>query len=166
MAKKSKGSKKQGSRKQDTDQVPDKPLPDEPPPESSPPDDDVDYTVGFGKPPLATRFKKGVSGNPKGPRPGSRKSKNPLKDELDRKVPITFQGRRIFLTKREILVRQLLAQAMRDPKLGLTVLLQDRAQSAGEAESAPPMEGLTAEERDLLRAYLARTPKTESDDAS
>ena len=33
-----------------------------------------DYDVGRGKPPVRSHFKKGQSGNPRGPRPGERQN--------------------------------------------------------------------------------------------
>lgn len=48
-------------------------------------DDDDDYRVGFGKPPLATQFKKGKSGNP-----GGRPKRDPPPEE-DPSIPSTFR---------------------------------------------------------------------------
>lgn len=53
----------------------------------------ADYEVGRGKPPMHSRFKKGVSGNPKGPPKGYTHSKTRLRRLLDltekRKNPVT-----------------------------------------------------------------------------
>ena len=64
-----------------------------------------DYVVGRGKPPAHTRFKKGQSGKPRGPRP-----KNLLAlliDALDEPVTATIDGKRREITKRKAVVTQL-----------------------------------------------------------
>jgi hypothetical protein len=66
------------------------------------PDNESDYRVGSGKPPLHTRFRKGQSGNP-----GGRSAKSLpalLAAALDEKVYVTTNGRRRKLTKREAII--------------------------------------------------------------
>lgn len=72
------------------------------------------YEIGYGRPPQSTRFKKGKSGNPAG-RP---RGKRPdllidLQKELSSRVQINEQGRRITITKGELLVRTLVASAIK-----------------------------------------------------
>jgi uncharacterized protein DUF5681 len=68
-------------------------------------DSESDYTVGPGRPPLHTRFKKGRSGNP-----GGRSTKSLpalLADALDETVVVTIDRRRHKITKREAIVAQI-----------------------------------------------------------
>jgi hypothetical protein len=51
-----------------------------------------DYEVGRGKPPVHSRFKKGESGNPRGPRPKNLPA--PLVDALNEKVVVTIDRER------------------------------------------------------------------------
>jgi len=58
------------------------------------PDDEKDYEVGYGRPPKHTRFRKGQSGNPKGPRKGSRALKTDLDEALRATLTITVGGKK------------------------------------------------------------------------
>jgi hypothetical protein len=72
-----------------------------------PSDGTRDYEVGYGRPPEGSRFKKGNNANPRG-RP--RKSKDlaaMLKRALDTPVVVVENGARRRLTKREIVIEQL-----------------------------------------------------------
>ena len=59
--------------------------------------------VGYGRPPVATRFRKGQSGNPAGRPPGSRKRwlspllKALMREEALRPIPVEIRGERITL---------------------------------------------------------------------
>ena len=77
---------------------------------SGPPisDDDVrDYKVGYKKPPLHTRFKKGQSGNPRGRPRGAKNFSSVLNDALSQRVLVTENGRSRKISKRELGIRQL-----------------------------------------------------------
>jgi hypothetical protein len=101
------------------------------------PDDEHDYKVGPGRPPLHTRFRKGQSGNP-----GGRSKKNLpalLADALDEPVFVTIDGERRKMTKREAVVHQLVNKSttadLRATKM-LFDMMKDAEQKAGVAAPA------------------------------
>jgi hypothetical protein len=59
----------------------------------------AEETVGYGRPPKATRFKLGQSGNPKGRPKGSRNLHSELMDLLLGKVAVNDGGRRRYVTR-------------------------------------------------------------------
>ena len=92
---------------------------------------DPEYEVGYGKPPEATRFKKGKSGNPKG-RPKTSKNVGKVLEEIFyRKIPISENGSRREVTMLEAIFRQVAIGAAKgevrhvDRVLKLLPLLQD-----------------------------------------
>jgi hypothetical protein len=98
------------------------------------------YAVGYRKPPVHTRFKKGRSGNPTG-RPG-RKEQTPhiepaLKKALSRLVTVNENGTVRQITKFEAVITQLVNKAasghMPSTKL-LMPLFASFAEAASEAE--------------------------------
>jgi len=60
--------------------------------------------VGYGRPPVATRFRKGVSGNPRGRPKGSRNFATIVAATLGERLTITENGRRKRITKLEAAV--------------------------------------------------------------
>ena len=76
-----------------------------------------EYKVGFGRPPRATQFKKGVSGNKKGRPKGSKNIATLFHAEMYQRVAITENGERRMITKVEAALKQLINKAATgDPK--------------------------------------------------
>ena len=69
------------------------------------------YDVGYKKPPLATRFQKGVSGNPRGRPKGARNLSTVVAAALNEKVLVTENGRKRRISKFEAAVKQLVNRA-------------------------------------------------------
>lgn len=63
-----------------------------------------DYDVGFGKPPLHTRFQSGASGNPRGRPKGSKNLKSIARKVMNTKVPVRENGKVRLISKAEALV--------------------------------------------------------------
>jgi hypothetical protein len=122
---------------------------------------DGEYRVGRGKPPLHTRFKKGQSGNPRGPR---RKNLPALLvAALDEPVVVTTNGASRRVTKREAVVAQLVDKStgadLRATKMLLDILHEIEKQ-AGRA-SAPEAPRLTAGDEEVIENLLARLRRIE-----
>ena len=67
--------------------------------------------VGYGRPPMMTRFRPGQSGNPRGRPKGARNLSTVLAAALSERVAITENGRRRRITKLEAAVKQLVNRA-------------------------------------------------------
>lgn len=116
------------------------------------------YDVGYGKPPKATRFEKGRSGNPKGRPKGSENMETILERTLMEKVRIVVNGVPRMIPKVEVAVTQAANQAaggnLKALKelLGLWRWLEGRvaAQEPGEEMDEP------GNDREVLEQLAAR----------
>ena len=66
-----------------------------------------DYVVGYRRPPKATQFAAGKSGNPKGRPKGSRSVGALLKDILQQKIAVTENGKTRRIPALEVMLRRL-----------------------------------------------------------
>jgi len=121
-----------------------------------------DYEVGYGKPPVHTRFKPGESGNKKGRPKGHRNLKTAFDDELNAKVEINEGGRRRTVTKKDVIVLQTIANAMKGDPRALSAILQ--MSKCFDLKEEPPKEGLREEleanDRAILDDFIARNRLT------
>jgi hypothetical protein len=67
--------------------------------------------VGYGRPPMMTRFRPGQSGNPRGRPKGARNLGTVVAAALSERVAINENGRRRRITKLEAAVKQLVNRA-------------------------------------------------------
>ena len=93
---------------------------------------DAEYQVGDKKPPLHTRFKPGVSGNPRGRPKGSVNLRTRVTQQLRQVVPVTRNGRPAKMRKADLIARQIVDTAAKgDLKAAvLVVRLDDEASIA------------------------------------
>jgi hypothetical protein len=85
------------------------------------------YVVGPGRPPKDNRFKKGVSGNPKGRPKGSVSMAALIQKESLRKVPVTEGGRTKSMSKMNIVARQITQGAMKGDPKATAIFIQELA---------------------------------------
>ena len=107
-----------------------------------------DYAVGYGKPPVHTRFKKGQSGNPRGRPRGAKNNATLLKEALDQTVAINENGRRRHITKRGAMFTQLANKAAQGDHRAIQTVLRESEKLDRRNEGAP--EEARAEPRGAL----------------
>ena len=120
------------------------------------------YSVGYRKPPLQTRFRKGKSGNPKGRPKGSRNLKTDLLEEVEKKIMLKVDGRTQSVSRRQALVKTMVADALRgNPKaraLVLSLLSQYEVVEEAPSEKLPT----AAEDQKILERFIRRRRRNRS----
>jgi hypothetical protein len=82
-----------------------------------------EYTIGYGKPPVETRFVKGQSGNAKGRPKGKRNHATILQSALNERVTVTEKGKRKQITKLEAVFKQVVNKAVTGDLASVKVLI-------------------------------------------
>jgi len=94
----------------------------------------VNERVGYGRPPMTTRFRPGQSGNPRGRPKGARNLGTIVAAALSERVAITENGRRRRITKFDATIKQLVNRAAsgeaRATQLLLTLVQANEARPA------------------------------------
>jgi hypothetical protein len=110
--------------------------------------------VGYRRPPIATRFRPGQSGNPRGRPKGARNLSTVVAAALNERVAINENGRRRRITKLEAAVKQLVNRAASGEARATQLLLA--FVQASEARSAQQGPGRLCDADAIVMAELAR----------
>ena len=137
-------------------------------------EDDTLYDVGYRKPPVAHRFRKGQSGNPAGSRRKRGKSRRAktlkavLIDELSQSIAVTEGGRRRHVPRQTALIKKIVADALSGDAKARTQLIQlaNKAEANPETEEAEDLIGAAADAEilELFRADIIRQHKESNDE--
>jgi hypothetical protein len=117
-------------------------------PESTP------TAVGYGKPPIATQFRPGKSGNPRGRPKGAKNIDTLMAEELASPVKIREQGVDQTVSKAHAIVKKVLASAMSGDMRASSAVFGWHAQKA--ARNQDTDEELSAEDHEILEALQNR----------
>ncbi len=118
--------------------------------------DPIDYDVGYGRPPKATQFAPGKSGNPKGRPKGSRSVGAILQDILRQKIAVTENGKTRRIPTLEVMFRRLVNDAVRRDPTALKLLLPLIDRYAASPETELHLGELLAEDQAILSQYLRK----------
>jgi hypothetical protein len=118
--------------------------------------------VGYCKPPVHTRFKKGQSGNPKGRRKGQRNVHTVVDEALSQRIKIKEGSRTRSVTKLEAVILTMISAALKgDAKAQASLFALVRSLGmTGEPPEAPTQEPFTADDQGLIADYFRRNGST------
>ena len=120
-----------------------------------PSDPGDNYKTGYRHPPLATRYRPGTSGNPRGRPKGARNLATIVASTLAERVVVTENGRRKRITKLEAAVKQLVNRAASGEARSMSLLLA--LVQASEANALQAETGAcSADEALVLREIMRR----------
>ncbi len=117
--------------------------------------DDDEYQVGYRKPPKATQFKKGQTGNPKG-RSKAPNARTLLKSRLEERIEYVENGRRKSASKKEVLIGKVVAQALTGGIRERQQLLDLIVRHLPEEFQDEPNRSLAPEKADILQRLAGR----------
>jgi hypothetical protein len=114
-----------------------------------------DYEIGWGKPPVGHRYKKGQSGNPKGRPRGTQNLKTDLKEELEETIVVQQGERTLRISKQRALVKTLIAKGLKGDTRAIQILVSMMHRKAADDDSTGNAEpALSAEENELWQGLV------------
>jgi hypothetical protein len=120
--------------------------------------DPSDYEVGYGRPPKATQFIAGRSGNPKGRPKGARSVGAVLRTILRQRIAVTENGKTRRIPALEVMLRRLANDAMRSDPRAMKLLFAMVEQYSDSSETAIRLSDVLAEDQEILARYLQEPP--------
>ncbi|MEO6113654.1 MAG: DUF5681 domain-containing protein [Sphingomicrobium sp.] len=132
-------------------------LPDEEEPEQAKP-------VGYGQPPLHSRFKPGRSGNPRGRPTSKRATEAIVHDVLSQKIWVTIDGRRKRVAVEVAILLRLREQALKGDLRAARLLLELKRGSSTAVDPEPAGELMSHEDLAILASAGLHLTKKEQDD--
>src|SRR5271169_1116950 len=118
-----------------------------------------DYEIGYCKPSRQAGFQKGRSGNPRGRPKGSKNLATLLSQALDEKVTLTEDGRRRRVTKRELVVKQLVNKSASADLRAIKQLIDivERVEGrSGASPTPPPSPAFSAADEEVITELKKR----------
>jgi Family of unknown function (DUF5681) len=116
--------------------------------------------VGYGRPPVASRFKPGKSGNPKGRRKGIKNLKTLIKDAMTASIPIQEGEKTRRVTRLEGVVLRQIQSALRGNDKSAMAVVRMALQLGFLQDSGDSGEiSLNREDERILNELLARSRK-------
>jgi hypothetical protein len=127
------------------------------------------HRVGYGRPPIQSRFRKGRSGNPRGRPRGAKNLATDLAEELAERIPIREGERRLRVSKQRALLKAIVAKALKGDTRASAVILRLVASVLGPSDRAQEHMATELADEDLaiLERFVERRlrgPNRESDD--
>jgi hypothetical protein len=117
--------------------------------------------VGFKKPPLHSRFRKGCSGNSKGRPKGTKNLRTDLSEVLQERITVPMGDRKVRISKQRALVMALYAKSLKGDSRSATILLNLMLRVPGFADAADKIdEPLDENEQELWAVIEARRQPT------
>jgi|JI7StandDraft_1071085.scaffolds.fasta_scaffold145487_2 hypothetical protein len=117
-----------------------------------------DYEVGYGKPPTSTRWPKGKSGNPRGPKKGSRGLKKDLHKALSLPHSIKADGRIVKGTTQEMAMFTLAKRAGTGDLRAIRELVDLTLKIFGTEDRGRDRATMSPQDQELLARLLGRDP--------
>lgn len=113
-----------------------------------------DYEIGKGRPPRATRFKPGQSGNPKGRPKGRKDFATEINEVLKAPVPVTENGRTRKVTSTKATLMRLRKKALEGDGRSIDRLLELALAQAAEEAAVEGERKLSAVEDEILERFI------------
>jgi hypothetical protein len=114
-----------------------------------------EYEIGYGRPPVASRFQPGRSGNPRGRPKGLKSISQLLQEALHRRVVVNENGRQRRIRFQDAIIQGLVNDAARRNHNALRLLFSVLDRYGPSSETAIDAIGLGADDSAIIASYLA-----------
>ena len=117
--------------------------------------------VGYKRPPVENRFRKGQSGNPKGRPKGARGFATELQQELDEIVSVREGGHERRLSKRRVIIKRMVEAALKGEPKAIQAIARAEPKPEDQA-SDQALEEMNRGDRQILERFLNRRRNSEA----
>ncbi len=123
--------------------------------------DSKNPNVGYKKPPAASRFQPGQSGNRKGRPKGSQNFSSVMQKELNTRVSVSQNGRQKHMTKRQVIATRIVNKAVEGDSKAVPIVLNE-SRFHEERNNHPTQQGFIPlpEDEKVMQSIINRIRNT------